>query len=71
MELVPVVGHGHQGCLVSETAGVENGAYLPHHVLPLQLGKPVDYFLLTDLQRLAQLQKRPVGEGEGPLDQIQ
>ena len=43
-----VVGKGDQGGLVSQPAGVEDGADLAHHVLAFEFGQPLQDFRFGD-----------------------
>ena len=70
VQLLRLVGHGHQGGLETEAAGVEDGAYLAEHVGPFQLGQTVNDLLLADPNFLAELLEGLVDHWEGRLDQI-
>ena len=71
VKLFRLKGHRHQGSLVTQAAGVENGANLAHHVLPLQILQPGNYLAFPDAQFLGQGQVGLFHQGELALDQVQ
>ena len=68
VQLVRLVGHGHQGGLEPETAGVEDGADLAQHVGPFQFDQTVDDLLLADPNFFSEFLEGMVDHWEGGLD---
>ena len=71
VKLAGVEGHGYQRRLIAQPAGVEDGADLAQHVLPLQFGQAGQHLIFIDAHLFAQFQVRPFHHGKRRLDQVQ
>ena len=70
VQLFRLIGEGNQGRLVTQAAGVKDGADLAHHVLTLQVFQAGYDLILVNFQLLAQLQVGPVHHGKLALDEV-